>query len=480
MSAADTLRRWRLDPVAFVRECFNEEPEPWQAITLRKVAKGGKQRIAQKAAVGVGKSKVKAWIGWWFLLCTWDPAKHKKHPMGAVVSIDAKNLSSGLWKELGLCYDNSRILKAEFDMTSEAIRHKQHRLTWFLEARSFPKAADGEQQAKSLAGIHGPYMCILLDEIGTMHPMVGRRAEQALADAECEFGLIVASGNPTDLSGMLYDVVAVRTGWDVVEITGDPDDPMRSARVSMEWAREQIQTYGRDNPWVMAHVLGKFPPGGLNTLLTVEEVKTAMARNPPADTYQWAQKRIGVDVARFGDDRTVLFPRQGIACFRPVILRNADTNQIAARVADMANTWGGELEIIDDTGHWGHGVYDQLRAAGRHPIAVQYHAKASDDRYKNLRVQGWLKLRDAVREGLALPNMPELIPELTQLQYSFDGGKFALEDKDQFKKRLGYSPDLGDALATTYMVPDAPRGAAALIEGRQEEVYHPHRRFKSR
>jgi hypothetical protein len=163
-------------------------------------------------------------------------------------------------------------------------------------------------------------------------------------------------------------------------------------------------------------------------------------------------------------------------------LRNADTNQIAARVAQLANTWGSELEIIDDTGHWGHGVYDQLRASGRKPIAVQYHAKAADDRYKNLRVEGWMRMADAINDhGLALPNIPELIPELTQLTYTFDSGKFALEDKDQFKKRLGFSPDLADALATTYMVADAPRGMAALIgfnaKGNVED-YHPHRRFK--
>ena len=90
-----------------------------------------------------------------------------------------------------------------------------------------------------------------------------------------------------------------------------------------------------------------------------------MRRHLWIDQYDWAQKRLGVDVVRFGDDRTVIFPRQGLASFRPVVMRNARTTDIAARVMVGMKRWGAELAIIDDTGHWGHGVIDNLAVAGR-------------------------------------------------------------------------------------------------------------------
>jgi hypothetical protein len=112
--------------------------------------------------------------------------------------------------------------------------------------------------------------------------------------------------------------------------------------------------------------------------------------------------------------------------------------------------------LIDDTGHWGHGVIDNLIATGESPIAVQFHAPALDPRYKNRRAEMWLEMADWVKRGGALPNVPELVGELTTPTYTFVNGKFQLEDKDMIKGRLGRSPDLADALALTFAVPDAP------------------------
>jgi len=480
--AADRLRAWREDPVLFVRDNFGIEPEPWQADYLRRYAKQGKKRIAAQAAVGVGKSAVMSWAGLHFLSCVYDPAKHPgKHPVGYAISISSENLSSGLWKEFAVWLQRSPFLSSQFVWTAEKIFHRAHPGSWWIKARGYSKSATPEVQGSSLSGLHGPYIIGLLDEVGEMHPALGRRAEQLLSDAECEVGSILASGNPTSTTGLLHTIATTGSGWDIVRITGDPDDPMCSARTDKDWAREQIAKYGRDNPWVMAHILGMFPPGGLNTILTPDEVHTAMHRNMRPDQYEWAQPRLGVDVARFGDDRTVIFPRQGSASWLPTIMRNADTNAIAARVAQEVMKYGSELEIIDDTGHWGHGVYDQLKAAGRAPIAVQFHAPALDPRYRNRRTEGWLKMADAIKAGLALPLMPDLIPELTQITYSFDGGKFALEDKEMLKKRLGWSPDIADALACTYMHPEMPRAVAALAPHFQatqfaNAAYKPHQR----
>jgi hypothetical protein len=247
--------------------------------------------------------------------------------------------------------------------------------------------------------------------------------------------------------------------WTVISVTADPDDSARTSRVDPAHAAEQIKLYGRDNPWVMATILGLFPSGGINTLLGADDVEAAMTRSLEEQHYSWAQKRLGVDVARFGDDRTVIFPRQGLMAFRPEVLRKQDTTHIAAAVVTKKLGWCSDREFIDDSGHWGHGVLDNVKAGGYRPIAVLFEAPPfSDQTCRNRRAEMWIALSKWVKDGNGvLPNIPELVKELSAPTYSFVMGKFQLEPKDLIKKRLGYSPDLGDGLALTFAEPDVPK-----------------------
>ena len=142
--------------------------------------------------------------------------------------------------------------------------------------------------------------------------------------------------------------------------------------------------------------------------------------------------------------------------YAPVEMRGARTTDIAARVMQAKEKWGSEVELIDDTGHWGHGVIDNLLASGFSPIGIQFHGPAIDSRYKNRRAEMWLKMAEWVRQRGALPNIPELVGELSTPTYTFVNGQFQLEDKEQVKQRLGRSPDLADALALTFCIPEAP------------------------
>jgi phage terminase large subunit len=305
----------------------------------------------------------------------------------------------------------------------------------------------------------------VIDEAGSVPQAVAVTAQAALATGrQCK---LVIAGNPTSLDGPLYGAaVTHRHHWHVVSITGDPDDPRRSTRVSLAWARDQIAAYGRDNPWVKVNVLGQFPPQSLNALIGVDDVQAAMARALRPAAYEWAQKRIGVDVARFGDDRTVLFPRQGLASFHPVVMRHsrgsAVSVDIATRVLRAKAKWGSELEIFDSTGGWAAGAVDVLRASGHAPLEVQFAAAGMDARYRNRRAELWFTMVEWIRRGGQLPNVPELVGELTAPTYAFVGGRFALEDKEQVKQRLGRSPDLADALALTFGLPDMPAAEAAF------------------
>lgn len=457
MSQADGLvkkvKEWIANPVKFVWEIFNVEPDPWQKDFL--TAFPHRQRLALKACKGPGKTAALAWCAWNFLLT-------RKHPKIIATSITGDNLDDNLWPEMSKWQQRAPMLQHLFTWTKTRIHHNQHPETWFMSARTWPKSGNKQQQSATLAGIHAEYVMFILDESGGIPDAVMATAEGGLATGKET--KILQAGNPTHLEGPLYRACTIEKHlWYVGEITGDPDDPQRSPRVNITWALEQIEKYGRDNPWVLVNVFGKFPPASINTLLGPDEVYEAMRRSPREDAYGWAQKRLGVDVARFGDDRTVIFPRQGLAAFMPVEMRGARTTDIAARVLLAKRRWESEMEFIDDSGHWGHGVIDNLIASGESPVAVLFEDKAVDPRYANKRAEMWLEMAEWIKRGGCLPQMPELTRELTAPTYTFVNGKFQLEPKDKIKERLGVSPDLADALCLTFAHPEAPAGTA---EGR--------------
>lgn len=467
--AQETIRRWREDPVSFVREQFHAEPDEWQRDALMAFADPLKPRISLQACAGPGKTAVEAWCGWNFLSCY---AEKGEHPKGAAVSIDATNLADNLWTELAHWRAKSPFLTAAFTWTRSRIFANDHPETWFLSARTWPKTASAEEQGKTLSGLHGKYILALIDESGAIPTTVLRAAEQALSN--CVFGKILQAGNPVSLEGMLYAAATVLAAqWFIVRVTGDPDDPKRSPRIDREWAQRQIDTYGRDNPWVKSYILGQFPQSTLNSLLGPEDVQAAMARELPKESYNWAQARLGVDVARFGDDRTVIFPRQGRRAFLPQIMRHGRDSAVSTDIATAVLAKRAEFHthatIMDATGGWAAGARDVLVAtdADHPPVNVQFHTQGLDARYKNRRAEMWFQLAEWVKSGGWLPKVPELVAELSAPTYTFVGGKFQLEPKDQVKARIGRSPDLADALALTFGIPEllpAPAQAAEEYE----------------
>ncbi|WP_395119644.1 hypothetical protein ACFCQI_01640 [Rhodanobacter sp. FW102-FHT14D06] len=472
LAAHDRIRQWRADPVSFVRDNFGVEPDAWQHDAL--TALGGemnpKRELALKACTGPGKSATLAWAGWHRLACF---AATGEHPKGAALSITGDNLKDNLWSELAKWQTRSPFLQAAFNWTKEKIYAFDHPETWFLSARSFAKDANAEAIGRALSGLHSQFPFVLLDETGDMPVAVGKAAQQIFTGLPQDAAIIQA-GNPTSIDGLLYDTCVNRTaGRVVITITADPDDAKRTPRVSIDHAREMIATYGRDNPWVMATILGLFPPGGFRSLLGIEDVTAAMERHHRESDYDFAAKVLGVDVAREGDDASVMFPRQGIAAFAPKVMRNVRTTDGAGFVAHKEREWGADAVFIDNTGGFGGGWIDNLYLLGRAPIGVHFAAKAGDKRYANKRAEMWFAMAEWVKAGGALPNEPNLIAELTTPTYSFKGDQFLIEPKEQIKKRLGRSPDLADALALTFAYPVSPRPRFAGLEAAVAGSYDP-------
>ncbi len=450
------IKQWRESPTKFVYDNFKVEPDLWQLDALEAI--GGsvtpRRRLALRACTGPGKSAVLAWIGWHRLACF---ATRGEHPKGAALSGEGRdNLADNLWSELSKWQSRSPYLKEVFTWTQSKIYSNHFPETWFLSARSYPKDANNEAVGQSLSGLHSKFPFILLDETGGMPQIVGQRAEQIFTGG-CIDGLIAQAGNPTSTTGLLYYTSTQSAGdTKVITITADPDDPKRTPRVDPDHARDMITKYGRDNPWVMATILGLFPPGAINTLFGPDEIEKSMRRHYDDSDIETAQKRIGVDVARFGLDSTMLAPRQGLVAFPPVEMKNARTNEIAARLALAKQKWNSEVEFVDDTGGWGGGVIDSMIQSGYSPVPVNFAGKADDAKYANRRAEMWFRMSEWVKRGGKLPNRPQFTKQFTTPTYFFLNGKFQLEPKEQIKKRLGFSPDYADALALTFAQVELP------------------------
>lgn len=473
------IRAWRDDPVKAARDLFNLEPDWFQREFLSSMATGTR-RVAMKACKGPGKSAILAVGAWIFLLTHY-------HGRGKAVSISRDNLRDGLWRELAKWRKRSRIVDRFFSQNADKCFAREHPDTWYLAAAAYPKSADPEEQANTLAGVHEEGRdtgCLfVIDESGGVPVKVAAAAEAALSTEGRHF--FWTAGNPTSTSGLLYHVCTrQRSGWHVIEITGDPDDPRRAKRVSIEWAREQIQLYGRENPWVLVNVFGQFPPAAFNKLFGVEQVSEAMRRVHPEDAYVWQPGIMGVDLADYGDDRSVIALRQGPVAYPFRAIRNANAPELAGQIADTRRRW--EERIVQpvtcflDRG-FNPAIYDYLDQIGEGYVGVHFASRADNPEvYANVRVEMWERAADWVQlKGGALPDDPELLEELTEVEYTFrNDGRKILEPKDNVKERLGRSPDKADALALTFRSPVAvhdPR--AELRRSRRtrlrERDYHP-------
>jgi hypothetical protein len=463
IATADQLRAWADSPPLFVREQFGVTPDPWQDEVLAAFPRH--QRLVMKACKGPGKTAVEAWLAWNFLAT-------RPQPKVAATSITADNLADNLWAEMAKWQAKSDLLKAKFEWTRTRIFARAAPETWWMSARSWTRTADRQQQGNTLAGLHADHILFILDEAGGIPDAVMASAEAALAS--CKEGHIVQAGNPTHLEGPLYRAcTSERRLWHVTEITADPDDSKRSTRVKAEWAREQIEKYGRDNPWVLVNVFGRFPPGSLNTLIGPDDCRAATGRAWRAEDIAGAPRILGIDVARYGDDASVIFPRQGLVAFAPQKFRNIDGTEGAGAVARKWADWDADAAFIDDTGGFGGSWIDNLRRLGRQPIGVHFAGRPNDPRYDNKRTEMYFEAVEWIRAGGALPagHSAELIAALSQTTYSFRGDRLLLEPKEQVKQRLGYSPDDADAFALTFAQPVAGRRGAG-DRGRGAGVIH--------
>jgi len=205
-----------------------------------------------------------------------------------------------------------------------------------------------------------------------------------------------------------------------------------------------------------------------NALITIDKVTDAAAIVRNQGDVDGSPRVLGVDVARYGDDRSVIIKRQGLASYEPIVYQDIDNMTLAGMVGQTITEWEPDAVFID-AGR-GEGVIDRLRQLGFFVNEVNFGGKPTNPRYTNKRSEMWDNVRIWLDDGGSLPNNTELKTDLCVPMYKFDAGnRLQLESKDEIKKRGGRSPDLGDALALTFAFPVAPKklghhGAVESVE----------------
>ncbi len=211
-----------------------------------------------------------------------------------------------------------------------------------------------------------------------------------------------------------------------------------------------------------------FSAAGDDQLISLSDVETAATKILREDQFNFAARVIGIDPARFGDDRSVIFKRQGLQAFEPMVYRGIDNMELASRVASVINEWKPDA-VFCDAGN-GSGVIDRLRQLGFDVIEVHFGGRSGNNKYLNKRSEIWFEMREWLKLGASIPNSTDLKQDLAAPIYWYDStGRVQLEPKDDIKKRGLPSPDLGDALAVTFAHPVAKLTELDLIKRNSKE-----------
>ena len=190
-----------------------------------------------------------------------------------------------------------------------------------------------------------------------------------------------------------------------------------------------------------------------DVLIPIRLAEEAQGKCLSLDQYKLSARVIGVDVARFGDDSSVIQKRQGLFAHEQIVLKDIDNMALADRVAFEINEFKPDAVFID-AGR-GEGVIDRLRQLGYEVQEVNFGGRSPNARYRNMAMHMWAEMKEWLMDGGAIPEDPSLLTELVSRKYKFAGAVVELEPKDKLKERFR-SPDRADALALTFARPVQP------------------------
>ena len=281
-------------------------------------------------------------------------------------------------------------------------------------------------------------------------------------------GWLLELGTPTGIDPLTvsFDLAKADPEWTALlfdaENTGVlTTDELRLQRKNMTEALYRLE------------YMCQFDAGAPNQMITGDEVNAAMARSLRPEDYSHQARVMGCDIARQGDDRSVIARRQGFQCWDLESWQSSDLMYTVRRIKENYHLYKPDALFIDGGGI-GAGVVDALRDMNVPIIEVQFGSKASDPRFMNLRSEIYYNMLHWIRRGGRLPNSPDLKLELTTPTHKTnDKGQLQLESKDDMKKRGMRSPDLADALAMTFTMPVSPQSVIDSADMRPKTDWNP-------
>jgi hypothetical protein len=452
-------------------------PDGWQVGVLQDIERGLASgavsaseaiQIAVASGHGVGKSALVSWLILW-AISTFVDTK------GIVTANTEVQLRTKTWSELAKWH---RLFIAkhwfEYSATALASSDARHEKTWRIDAVPW-----SERNTEAFAGLHnqGKRVLALFDEASSIPDVIWETTEGALTDSETQI-LWAVFGNPTRNTGRFRECFGrFRHRWLTRQI-----DSRTAKLTNKEQIARWVADYGEDSDFVRVRVRGVFPRAGSMQFIS-SAIAEAAARREAA--YSRLDPCVmGVDVARFGDDESVIVVRRGrdARSVPWVKLRGVDTMELAARVVDLAREHKPDAIFVDGGGVGG-GVVDRLRYLHQPVTEVQFGGKADrggnfgdDDAfvYADKGAEMWGSMREWLQGGM-IPDDPVLLAQLTGREYGYvlrDGrDAIKLETKADMKKRGMDSPDLGDALCLSlaYPVVAHDRGARQLAGDRKPD-----------
>ena len=225
---------------------------------------------------------------------------------------------------------------------------------------------------------------------------------------------------------------------------------------------------------IRQELLCDFTASASNVVIPIDLVTEAAARNVTPDQVKGLPSVLTVDVARFGDDDSVITFRQGLWMDKPLKLHGLNTMELASRIANIYWQRKPDLLVIDG-GAMGAGVIDRLRQMGIPVIEINFQQRAMDpERYANIRAEMYFKMLEWLQQGGCIPNDPDLKTELTVTEYKFtSAGKIILQPKEEIKELTGRSPDTADSAALTFAVPiqKAPERGRVLVANTDYKLF---------
>lgn len=452
----DDIAARRRDPLRFVKYVYPwgegeladyVGPRAWQT----KVLEGIRDHLQNPATRfqplivvvssghGIGKGACAAWVTHW-AMSTCEDCK------GVITATTEKQLRTKTWSEVAKWFRlaiNSHWFTVE--TTRVSVREDGHELTWRTDAVPW-----SEEKTEAFAGLHnkGRRILVVFDEGSAISDKIYEVTEGALTDENTEIIWLVF-GNPTQTTGRFREFFgkfkhrALTFQIDARTVEGTNKQQLN------KW----VEDYGEDSDFVRVRVRGEFPRAGSNQFIASDIVE--MCRKYKAEGFAHLPKILSVDVARFGDDMTVIGTRQGRKLRVLSKLRGLDTVQVAERVIEQMKLEEPDALVIDGDG-LGAGAIDTIKHRGFGAKLHEFHGgeQARDvNQYFNRRAEVWGALRDALKAGMEIPDDPELAQDLTAPQYGFSNkSQIQLEKKEDMKARGLSSPDLGDMAAMTYAI----------------------------